>query len=162
MWRMPLPSSASYKGMIAPPGYPNTRSTPSARKHCKKISAPLSIHDLFGRRRLGLGGLLARILLQPRHHAAQVCSHSFHLVFFLGFAQGGKILSASLVLFDPFTCEGARLNVSEDLLHRGAGFVPNNFRTAREIAIFRGVGNRITHAAEAAFVDQIDDELHLV
>src|SRR5260370_22965777 len=103
MWRMPLPSSATYKCMIAPPGYPNTRSTPSARKHCKKISAPLSIHDLFCCGRFGLGGLLAGILLQPCHHAAQLRPHFLDLGLLLRLTQTGELLSASCPLVTPPT-----------------------------------------------------------
>src|SRR5215207_3357028 len=33
MWRMPEPYIASYVGRFAPPGYPNTTSTPSALRH---------------------------------------------------------------------------------------------------------------------------------
>src|SRR5260370_39219176 len=102
MWRMPLPSSASYKGMIAPPGYPNTRSTPSARKHCRKISAPLSIHDLFCLRGFGLGSLLARIFLQPRHHCAQIGTDLLDLMLLFRVAQGGEVLATSLVFLNPF------------------------------------------------------------
>src|SRR5713101_410447 len=162
MWRMPLPSSASYKGMIAPPGYPNTRSTPSARKHCKKISAPLSIHDRFLLGRLGLGGLLARIFLQPRHHAAQVRSDRFDLMTLLSLAQGGEILAPSLVLVDPFARKRAGLNVGKNLLHRSASFVTHNFRSTGQVAILSCVRDRVAHPVQAALVNEIDNQLHFM
>src|SRR6476469_4631650 len=46
MWRMPASTNASYVGRFAPPGYPNTTSTPSAFRHsmtastARIISAP--------------------------------------------------------------------------------------------------------------------------
>ena len=33
---------------------------------------------------------------------------------------------------------------------------------AREVAVFGGVGNRIAHFGDAAFVDQVHDQLHFV
>src|SRR5256714_12565214 len=75
MCRIPLLSSASYKGMIAPPGNPNTRSTPSARRHCKNMSAPLSIYDLWLRFFGGTGFL--RFFGEPGHHGAQAGADFF-------------------------------------------------------------------------------------
>src|SRR5581483_1696407 len=99
MCRTPLPSSASYKGMIAPPGYPNTRSTPSARKQLKTISEPLGIDDfrfLF----LGPMGLLP-FLGEPGHHGAQTGADFFDLGFAFLVAQRGEIFPAILVLGNP-------------------------------------------------------------
>src|SRR6202795_4679674 len=87
MCRIPLPSSASYNGIMAPPGYPNTRSTPSARIHCKTISAPLSIHNLFGLGLFGLGGLLRIAAGQPAHHAAQLGADNLDRMLLLFLAE---------------------------------------------------------------------------
>src|SRR3954452_14663155 len=38
MWRMPASTKASYVGRFAPPGYPNTTSTPSAFRHSMTAS----------------------------------------------------------------------------------------------------------------------------
>src|SRR5207237_9192806 len=85
MCRTPLPSSASYNGIIAPPGYPNTRSAPSARKQRRTMSAPLSIHDLGRRRIAGIAGLLL-LLREPRHHPAQPGPNFFNRVLLFFFA----------------------------------------------------------------------------
>src|SRR5688500_12530360 len=50
MWRMPASTNASYVGMLAPPGYPNTTSTPSALRHSMmastaRMTAPLGWWD---------------------------------------------------------------------------------------------------------------------
>src|SRR5215831_5276570 len=109
MWRTPLPSSASYNGMIAPPGYPKTRSTPSARRHCKTISAPLSIHHLFGL--LGRGSGLLAFLRQPTHHAAQLRADDFDRMLLLSLAHLVEVRTASFVLGDPFLGKLAGLNI---------------------------------------------------
>src|ERR1700685_2246222 len=123
MWRTPLPSRASYNGMIAPPGYPNTRSTPSARKHCKTISAPLSIHRNF----LGFGlafalGSLNRLFTfaarQPAHHPAQLRANNLDGMLLLPLTQLGKVVTALRIFSNPFARKRPILNVSESLLHR--------------------------------------------
>src|SRR5215469_7360130 len=121
---IPLPSSASYNGMIAPPGYPNTRSTPSARTHCRTISAPLGIHDLY----LGLlrQPWLLGVFLQPGHHAAQLGSDLLDLVLFFLVAQRSKVLAALLVFLDPFPRKRSILNASQNLFHCLAGLVADN------------------------------------
>src|ERR1035437_6228978 len=161
MWRTPLPSSASYSGMIAPPGYPNTRSTPSARRHCRTMSAPLSIRHLLG----GVLGCICRLLTflgQPAHHAAQLRADDLNgmLLFFL--AQSVELVAAALVLRNPFPRELAALNVGQRLLHGGARGIAHNLLSARQIAVFRRIRDGMAHAAQAAFVDQIHDQLHLV
>src|SRR5947209_6996448 len=161
MWRTPLPSSASYNGMMAPPGYPNTRSTPSARRQLNRISEPLGIDDfcfLFFRRGLGLLAFLG----EPRHHGAQLGAHFLDLVLALFLAKRREVLAAVLVFGNPLAREGAVLNASEDFLHCFARFVANNFFTACEVTVLRGIGDRVTHAGEPAFVDEVHDELHLV
>src|SRR5882757_4942556 len=106
--RTPLPSRASYKGIIAPPGYPNTRSTPSARRHCRTMSAPLSIHHLFWH-----GGIhrFLSVLGQPAHHAAELRSHNLDGMLLLLFPQSVELRAAGLVLRNPLACELPALNV---------------------------------------------------
>src|SRR5581483_4631018 len=104
----------------------------------KKISAPLSIDDLllscFGSLRL-----LRGVLLQPTHHSAKVSADFFHLVLLFRFAQRVELLYAGLVFVDPLARKLAALDFRKNLLHRGASFVADNSRSARQIAIFGGV-----------------------
>src|SRR5260221_3591115 len=116
MCRTPLPSSASYSGMIAPPGYPNTSSTPSARRHCRTMSAPLSIHHLF-RGIFGNFRRLLSILWQPTHHAAQLRAHDLDGMLLLFFAESVEPLAATLVLRNPLPRELATLNVGQRFFH---------------------------------------------
>src|SRR5215469_947517 len=137
MWRTPLPSSASYSGMIAPPGYPNTRSTPSARRQRRTTSAPLAIHNLPP-------GSLCRLRFlalfgQPRHHVAQLGADFFDGMKLLDLAQCAEVPAARLVLRDPFPGERSILNARQCLFHRHTRRVAHHLVAAREIAIFRGV-----------------------
>src|SRR5579863_576962 len=164
---MPLPSNASYSGMIAPPGYPNTKSTPSARTHRRTISAPLSIHNLF---RLGLGGFALRRLRrflrllsrQPAHHAAQLRAHNLDRMLLLFLPQPGEVVTTVFVFLNPLPRKRSILNVCQSLLHRRARRVAHNLFAARQVAILGGIRNRVPHSSESAFVDQIDDQLHFV
>src|SRR5712692_153434 len=146
--------------MMAPPGYPKTKSTPSARRHCRTMSAPLSIHDL----RLGLlrGPGLLHILLQPRHHAAQLGAHCFDRVLLLLLAQSGEIASAVLVLLDPLLGKRAILNSRQNFFHGSARCLPHDLFTTGEVTVLGSVGNGVAHTAQPTLVDQVDNQLHLV
>ena len=63
---------------------------------------------------------------------------------------------------DPLLGEFAGLDFGQDLLHFLAGLGVDDARAAGVIAVFGGVGNREAHVAEAAFIDQVDDQLELV
>src|SRR5258708_36663277 len=83
-------------------------------------------------------------------------------MIFLSLAEGGEIIAAGLVLVGPFTGEGSGLNIGKDLLHRRASLVAYNLRSASQVAILGSVGNRIAHAIQAALINEINDELHLM
>src|SRR5215472_5183748 len=137
MWRTPLPSSASYSGMIAPPGYPNTSSTPSARRQRRTISAPLGIHDLppgFPWR-----SRFPALFRQPRHHAAQLSADFLDGMKLLDLPQCAEVPAACLVLRNPFPGERSILNTRQSFFHCRARRVAHHLVAAREIAIFRGV-----------------------
>ena len=80
----------------------------------------------------------------------------------LFFAQLVEVGAAGLVFGDPLLRELAGLNVSQRLLHRLPGRVANHLLAARQVAVFGGVGDRIAHAVEPTFVNQVDDQLHFV
>src|SRR5579875_1744748 len=102
------------------------------------------------------------VLGDPRHHRAQLLADLLDSVF------GGPAperLEAGLaggVLEHPFAGEAARLDIFEDPLHLGADMGVDDPGTARVVAVFGGVRYRITHIGDAAFIDQIDDQLDLV
>jgi hypothetical protein len=78
------------------------------------------------------------------------------------FAHGQEVLAAGLVLFDPLLGEFAGLDLGEDLLHFGARLLVDDARAARVVAVLGGVRNREAHVGEAAFLNQVDDQLQLV
>ena len=61
-----------------------------------------------------------------------------------------------------FLCEGTVLNVLQDLLHGLLGFFGDQLRTGDVVAVFRSVGDGVTHACKTTLVDQVYDQLHLV
>src|SRR5208337_700013 len=77
-------------------------------------------------------------------------------------AQGVEALVASAIFGDPLAGEFALLNVGEHLFHGLAGGITDDGFATGEVAIFGGVGDGVAHAREAAFVDEIDDQLDLV
>src|SRR5678816_3423592 len=101
--------------MMAPPGYPKTRSTPSARRQRSRMSAPLSIHDLLGRLRRRFRLLL--FARNPRHHSAQPFAHRFDRMVFLGLPERRELFAATLVLGNPFLRERPVLNPRQYFLH---------------------------------------------
>src|ERR1039457_1599739 len=67
-----------------------------------------------------------------------------------------------LVLGDPFLRKDAALDFAEDFLHLGAGLVGDDAFAAGDVAVLGGVADREAHAADARFVDEIDNEFHFM
>src|SRR6202521_3318967 len=99
---------------------------------------------------------------QPRHHRPQLLAYFFNRVLLFALAQLGKILATALILGDPFPGEAAILDSRQHFLHRLARRISDNHFAAGQVAVLGRVRNRIAHAAQSAFVDQVDDQLHLV
>src|SRR5262249_33778890 len=62
----------------------------------------------------------------------------------------------------PVAGEAARLDVGQNALHLGLGLVGDDTRARAVLAVLGGVGDRVVHVGDAALVDQVDDQLHLV
>ena len=101
-------------------------------------------------------------LRQPTHHAAQLRAHDFDRMLLLFFAQLVEVRAARFVLGNPLFREVAGLNVGQNLLHRLARLVADNLLSARQVAVLGGVRDRVAHAAQSTFVDQVHDQLHLM
>src|SRR5882672_571389 len=99
---------------------------------------------------------------QPGHHGAQLLADFFDRVLLFFLAQRGKLLAAGFVLCNPFFGEAAVLDAGEYLLHFHLRLVIHENATTRQVAILSGIRNRVAHAAESAFINQVDDQLHLV
>jgi hypothetical protein len=77
-------------------------------------------------------------------------------------AQPLEVRQTGAVLGDPLVGELARLDLGEDLLHGGSGLRPDDALAAGHVAILGGVADGVAHVGDAALVDEIDDEFHLV
>ena len=51
---------------------------------------------------------------------------------------------------------------ARDLLHGLAHIFVDNARAAGKVAVFGGLADELVHLGDAAFVDQVDDQLHFV
>ena len=66
------------------------------------------------------------------------------------------------VFGDPLLGELALLDFLEDLAHLLLRLVVDDARAARQVTVLGRVGDELVHLGEAAFVQQVDDELQLV
>jgi hypothetical protein len=77
-------------------------------------------------------------------------------------AHGLERRLVDAILQHPILDELAGLDVVEDLLHFRARGVVDHARARDVFAVFGGVGDRVIHGGDAALVDEVDDQLHLV
>ena len=78
------------------------------------------------------------------------------------FAHLLEVRSAGFVFGDPLFRERAVLDFGQDLLHGLANTRVDDSRTAAVVAVLGSITYGITHVAEAALIEQIDDQLQLV
>src|ERR1022692_2352079 len=102
------------------------------------------------------------LLFEEGHHVAQALADGLDLVGLRGFAHGEELVAAGLVLGDPLPGKFARLDFGEDLFHFGARLLVHDARAAGVVAVFGGVADAVAHVAEAAFLDEVDDEFEFV
>ncbi len=103
-----------------------------------------------------------RALLDPRHHGAQLLADLLDRVRGALGAHGLERGLVDPVLQHPVLHELAGLDVVEDPLHLGARLVGDHARPRHVLAVLGGVRHRVVHGRDAALVDQVDDQLHLV
>src|SRR6266851_2897440 len=101
-------------------------------------------------------------LLEERHHVAEALADGFDLVGLGGFAHGEEFVAAGFIFGDPLFGEFAGLDFGEDLFHFGAGLIVDDARAASVVAVFGGVADAVAHVAQAAFLDEVDDEFEFV
>src|ERR1017187_2807100 len=102
------------------------------------------------------------LLFEEGHHVAQALADGLDLVGLSGFAHGEELVAARLVLGDPVPGKFAGLDFGEDLFHFGARLLVHDARTAGVVAVFGGVANTVAHVAEAALLNEVDDEFEFV
>lgn len=70
--------------------------------------------------------------------------------------------SGRLVLRDPVAGKRTILDLAQHVLHLLAGLFGDQALAGDVIPVFSRIRDRVTHHREAAAVDQIDDQLHLM
>src|SRR5690349_22586660 len=108
------------------------------------------------------GIALLAALFQPRHAGAQRRTDLLDLVIEIGLHERVVVRAAARVLGDPLLDELALLDLLQDLAHLLLGLVVDHARAARQVAVLGRVGDELVHLGDAAFVEQVDDELQLM
>src|SRR2546429_577664 len=107
-------------------------------------------------------GSLGDRTVDPGHQAAQPLADLLDAVLLALGLELGEVRPAGLVLAHPFLGEPAVLDFVQDLAQLGLDRRGDHPRTAGQVAVLRGVGDRVAHPRDAALVDQVDDQLQLV
>ena len=102
------------------------------------------------------------VVLRPVHHAAQFFTDFLDVVVVHARAHGLEARSASLVFQNPVAGEFTGLNVVQNSFHRLLGLFADDARTGNILTILRRVGDGVVHVGDAAFIDQVDDQLGFV
>src|SRR5512143_351690 len=100
--------------------------------------------------------------LDPGHHLAEPPAHLLDGMVGVALAHREEPGAMGLVLQHPLPGELAGLDLGEDLLHLDLGAIVDDARAPGVVAVLGGVGDRIAHVGEAALVEEVDDQLHLV
>src|SRR5499426_1677328 len=79
-----------------------------------------------------------------------------------GLDQAGENGLARFGLGHPLVGELSRLNLGQNLPHLLFDFGADDAFAARQVAVLGGVRDRIAHVRDAALIEQVDDQLHLV
>src|SRR2546422_592073 len=99
---------------------------------------------------------------EPGHHPAELPAGLLARLLLLLRARRVQVRRAVAVLGDPAFGVRAVLDVLQDIAHLLAHARVDDPRADRVVAVLGGVAHRVAHVAEAAFIDEVDDELHLV
>src|SRR5689334_8644089 len=99
---------------------------------------------------------------EPRHEAAKPRADLLDRVRAGLLPQLAEVREAAAVLGDPLVGELAGLDVREEGFHRLARLLADDALAAGHVAVLGRVADRVAHVRDAALVDEIDDELHLV
>src|SRR5688572_20362599 len=102
------------------------------------------------------------VLLDPRHHGAQLLAHLLDVVLGQQAALGVQRGRTGAVLEDEVARVLARLDALQAVPHRLPRLRADHLRAGLVLAEFRVVGDRVVHVGDAALVDQVHDEFRLV
>src|SRR5688500_20325847 len=108
------------------------------------------------RSRSVLGLVDQAIAGDPRHHAAQLGADFLDLMVRAAPPHRLEARLARIALLDPVAREAAGLDIVQNALHLALGLFGHDTRTARIVAIFGRVADRIAPVGRAALVGPSD------
>src|SRR5436853_4905292 len=174
----PSPANAGGNAAMTSPSPPvlthgnNSAAACSARIRVNPLPLPPEPSPASGGGRIevkprsGGGSVLAlvdeSVLLDPRHHRAQPLADLLDRVLRLAPPHRLEARLPGIVLEHPFAREAPGLDFRQHLLHLGPHMLVDDAGPARIVAVLCRVRHRIAHIRDAALIDQIDDQLHLV
>src|SRR5260370_11067604 len=100
--------------------------------------------------------------LKEGHHGAKFGAESLDGVLLLALTHSQEVRAALFIFIDPRLSETAIADFRENLAHLLARLLGDDARSGRIIALFGSVTDGVAHVAEAAAVNQINNELKLV
>jgi len=102
----------------------------------------------------------ARISWPPA--SAKLGAKLFDGVLLLALAGGQEIRAAFFIFLDPGFCETAIADLGKNFAHLFASLLGDDARSGGIVALFGGIADGVTHVAEAAAVDQVNDEFQFM
>src|SRR5207248_2437941 len=138
-----------------------TRRWPSSVRPAATTAGP----TMNGQPSLAIGSFCSTLhprRLDPGHHRAQALADFLDLMIGVAPAHGQEARAVGLVLEHPLARELPRLDLTQDLLHLPLRLVAHHARAAGVVAVLRGVGDGVAHVGEAALIEEVHDQLHLV
>src|SRR5712664_2970053 len=100
--------------------------------------------------------------LKKWHHGAKFGAELLDGVLLLALARGQEVRTALFIFCDPGFCETAVSNLREDFAHLVARLLGDDARPGGIIALLGSIADGVTHVAEAAAVNQVNDKLEFV
>src|SRR5260370_75065 len=100
--------------------------------------------------------------LEEWHHGAQLRAELLDGVLLLALTRRQEVGAALFVLFDPGFCETAVADLREDLAPLFSRLLGDDARSGGIITLLGSIADGIAHVAEAAAVNQVNDELEFV
>ena len=103
------------------------------------------------------------VAVEPRHHGTEFFTDLFERMFRMLTAHSQEVSAAAGFVFEePIFGESAGLDVVEDFFHGFLRFLGYDTRASRVIAVFSCVADGFAHLSHAAFVHEVDDQLHFM
>src|SRR5881628_3647895 len=102
------------------------------------------------------------VFLEPGHHGAQPGPDLLDRMLLAALEQGVVLGAIGLALENPFLGEPPALDLLEDALHLLLGLIGDDAGPAGYVAILGRGADRVAHVGDAALVDQVHDQLHLM